>query len=126
MLPFCPNLQDLAVALKDAWSSGTSSKWTPENPAKGQCSVTSLVVQDLFGGEILKTQVPGGTHFYNRIGGARLDLTISQFDQSVTFDDALSSRAETLADTSLEQYCLLRLRLGSIVNAGSFRDAEET
>lgn len=108
------------MALKEAWSFGTSSKWTPENPAKGQCSVTSLVVQDLFGGEILRTQVPDGTHFYNRIGSARLDLTVSQFDHSVTFDDALSSRAEALADTSLERYLLLRRRLGSIVNAGSF------
>ncbi|MBW8447243.1 MAG: hypothetical protein K0M49_16605 [Arenimonas sp.] len=126
MLPFAPSLQDLALALEEAWSSGTSTKWTPDNPAKGQCSVTCLVVQDLFGGEILKTEVPGGTHFYNRIGGARLDMTISQFDHSVTFDNALSSRAEALADTSLEQYCLLRLRLGSIVNAGSFREAEET
>lgn len=125
MLPFFPSLQDLVVALREAWSSGTSTQWTPENPAKGQCSVTSLVVQDLFGGEILKTQVPGGTHFYNSIGGARLDLTISQFDHSVRFDDALSSRAEALADTSLEQYSLLRRRLGSIVNAGSFHEAEK-
>ena len=125
MLPFRPSLQDLAVAMEKAWSSGTSTKWTPENPATGQCSVTSLVVQDLFGGDILRTQVPGGTHFYNRIGGARLDLTITQFDHSVTFDDALSSRAEALADTSLEQYFLLRHRLWSIVNAVSFHQPEE-
>ncbi len=113
MLPICPSLQDLAAALDEAWSSGTSTKWTPENPPNGQCSVTSLVVQDLFGGEILKMQVPGGTHFYNRIGGKRVDLTISQFGQSIAFDDTLSSRAEALADTSLEQYFLLRPRLGA-------------
>ncbi len=58
-------------------------------------------------------QVPGGTHFYNRIGGKRVDLTISQFGQSIAFDDTLSSRAEALADTSLEQYFLLRPRLGA-------------
>lgn len=113
------------MAMENAWSSDTSSKWTLENPAKGQCSVTSLVVQDLFGGDILRTQVPGGSRFYNRIGGARLDLTISQFDHSVTFDDALSSRAEALADTSLEQYFLVRRRLWSIVNAVSFHQPEE-
>lgn len=113
MLPSRPSLQDLALALKEAWSSGTSTKWTEQNPASGQCSVTSLVVQDLFGGEILKTHVPGGAHFYNRIDGERLDLTSSQFDQSIPFDDTLSSRAEALADTSLEQYFLLRRRLGA-------------
>lgn len=117
---------DFGRSLVQAWSLDSSSSWTAENPARGQCSVTSLVAQDVFGGDILTTQTPGGTHFYNRIGGARLDLTISQFDQSVTFDDALSSRAEALADTSLEQYFLLRRRLGSIVNAGSFHEAERT
>lgn len=27
-----------------AWSIETSSKWTIENPAKGQCGVTAIVV----------------------------------------------------------------------------------
>ncbi|WP_147180653.1 MULTISPECIES: YunG family protein [Alphaproteobacteria] len=109
--PF-PTVQVLVVAWKRAWSSGTSYKWTPENPAMGQCSVTCLVVQDLFGGQIVTTQVPGGTHFYNRIDGQRIDLTVSQFQQSITFDDHPASRAEALRDAGLEQYFLLRQRLG--------------
>ena len=39
-------------ALIRSWSIETSSKWTIENPAKGQCGVTALVVQDIYGGEI--------------------------------------------------------------------------
>lgn len=35
VLPFFPSLQDLVVALREAWPSGTSTQWTPENPAKG-------------------------------------------------------------------------------------------
>lgn len=68
--------------LKIAWSKESSDSWSAENPAKGQCSVTSLVVHDLFGGDILKTKTRGGTHFYNSINGVRWDLTISQFDYS--------------------------------------------
>ncbi len=37
-------------ALIRSWSIETSSKWTTENPAKGQCGVTALVVQDIYGG----------------------------------------------------------------------------
>lgn len=48
------------------WSINSSSKWTSENPAKGQCGVTSLVINDLFGGDILKTETPEGWHYYNR------------------------------------------------------------
>lgn len=98
--------------LLDAWGSDTSSKWLPENPARGQCSVTSLIVQDLFGGDILKTKTNGGTHFYNRIGETRWDLTISQFNRPIPFDDVQASRKEAFADTSIEQYSILKSKLG--------------
>ena len=44
-------------ALIKSWSIETSSKWTIENPAKGQCGVTALVVQDICGGKIIKTKI---------------------------------------------------------------------
>ncbi len=100
--------------LEDAWSPASSSKYSIENPARGQCSVTVLVVQDIFGGEILKTETDAGMHFYNRIDGERCDLTLSQFEQPIPFDDLLSSRQEAFADTSDAQYRALRERLGLI------------
>ena len=95
-----------------AWSPASSGKYAAENPARGQCGVTALVVQDVFGGEILKTQTAGGTHFYNRIGGERHDLTLSQFDAPIHFDDIPAMRDEAFADTSEAQYRALRMRLG--------------
>lgn len=97
--------------LKAAWSSESSGSWSLDNPAKGQCSVTSLVVQDAFGGEILKTRTKGGTHFYNLIDGVRWDLTVSQFDHPIPFEDRPSSREEAMADTSSRQYEALKARL---------------
>jgi hypothetical protein len=104
-------LNDLIEKLPDAWSTESSNSWSAENPAKGQCSVTSLVVQDLFGGDILKTRTKGGTHFYNRIDGVRHDLTISQFAEPIQFDDSPASRDEAFSDTSPQQYAALRARL---------------
>ncbi len=98
--------------LKAAWSTQTASCWTPGNPARGQCSVTALVVQDVLGGDILKTRTPGGTHFYNAVGGVRWDFTVSQFDRPIPFEDLPSSREEAMADTSPAQYAALRRRLG--------------
>ena len=41
--------------------------------------VTSLVIQDVLGGDILKTRLPDGRwHFYNRIDGKRSDFTDEQ------------------------------------------------
>ena len=102
---------DLENWLKAAWSRETSSKWSLENPAKGQCSVTALVVQDLLGGDILKTQTTDGLHFYNFIDGTRWDFTSSQFDHAIGYDDLSSSRAEALADTTVAQYEALRSRV---------------
>ncbi len=66
-------------ALEHAWSLDTARQWSKENPANGQCNVTSAVVHDLFGGEILRTRCATVWHYYNRMGGTRYDLTDSQF-----------------------------------------------
>ena len=102
---------ELYRRLTRAWSVETSSKWRRENPACGQCSVTALVVQDVLGGEILKTKVDGAWHFYNHIDGRRWDLTVSQFSTPIGYDDLPCSRHEALADTSRQQYAILVERL---------------
>jgi len=106
--------------LRECWSTETSGHWLPENPARGQCNVTSLVMQDLFGGEILKTEAPGGWHFYNCIDGKRYDLTASQFTAPIPYADIESSRAEALAGTRLERYSTLKARIDDL-NAGQDR-----
>ena len=98
----------LAEQLKAAWSAETATPWTAGNPARGQCSVTALVVQDLLGGEILKTRVGPHWHFYNRLDGRRVDLTESQFETPPAYEDLPATRAEALSDTSVRQYQALR------------------
>jgi hypothetical protein len=85
---------EVESALRKAWSLSTASKWTPNNPAAGQCNVTSLLIHELFGGELLKTPLPAGDHFYNRIGGRRYDFTASQFDRPIAYMDLPTNRAD--------------------------------
>jgi hypothetical protein len=84
----------VARALRKSWSLASARQWTAENPAAGQCNVTALVVHDLFGGELLKTSLPEGDHFYNRIDGCRYDFTDSQFTQPVIYSDLPATRAD--------------------------------
>jgi hypothetical protein len=105
---------DLYRSISRVWSGDTSSPtnaWSQSNPAQNHCSITSLVVQDHFGGEILYTKTSGGTHFYNLIDGKKWDLTVSQFAEPVPYDDTPSSRDAALADTSEQKYELLTTRL---------------
>lgn len=111
---FEPIMSDFAAlqsALGRAWSIETSSKWLPDNPARGQCSVTALVVQDMLGGEIVKTDVGGAWHFYNLIDGERQDFSASQFTEALSYADQPSGRDEAFSDTSDVQYQTLRDRL---------------
>jgi len=99
-------------ALRQAWCRETAPQWSADNPACGQCDVTALVIQERFGGDILKTDVGGASHFYNRIGGTRCDFTASQFTTLPTYQDELSSRDEVLAANprTRRQYELLLRR----------------
>lgn len=108
-------IANLQAALEAAWSIETSAKWRSDNPALGQCSVTALVVQDILGGELAKTDIGGAWHFYNIVEGRRLDFSASQFAVYVVYADFPASRDETLLDTSPEQYQTLRRRLSAIL-----------
>ncbi len=94
--------------LRKSWSLATSSKWTMQNPAAGQCNVTSLLVHELFGGELLRTPLVQGDHFYNRIGGVRYDFTEGQFDQPIPYSDIPADRAEAERGATSTQLAALR------------------
>jgi hypothetical protein len=90
--------------LVQCWSKQSSSSWIENNPARGQCSVTAIVIQERFGGEILKTNVDGQWHFYNVIDGIKYDLTIDQFEEPPNYIDIPSTLEEGLSDTNQDKY----------------------
>jgi hypothetical protein len=107
---------DLYRTLSRVWSADTSSPtgaWLASNPAMNHCSITSLVAQDFFGGEILCTRTAGGIHFYNQIDGVKWDLTVSQFPEPIPYDDTLATREQALADTSAEKYRVIKERIAA-------------
>lgn len=85
-------LENLITALEASWGADTAftkSNWSPENPARGQCVVSSLVVQDYFGGDLLKYSVTGKSieesHYFNQLAdGNIVDVTKSQYNFPVS------------------------------------------
>ena len=58
----------------------------------------SLLIHDIFGGEILKTHAKKGWHFYNKINGERIDFTSSDAGkeaENFNFEDIPSTPEET-------------------------------
>ncbi len=81
------NIKDLRKAFFKGWSRDTSyprtkARWSPKNPAFGQCAVTSLVVNDLYGGKIVYNK--DYHHYWNILdNGSEIDLTREQFGKGV-------------------------------------------
>lgn len=111
---------DLYRALLSVWAGDTAAPtgaWSADRPAKNHCSVTSLVVQDIFGGDLLTTRTSGGTHFYNRIDGARWDLTVGQFEEPIPYQDTPATREAAFTDTTEAKYRLVLERLDETARA---------
>lgn len=84
--PLLETLGDLYMILNDAWCKETAypacqAEWNILDPTYGQCAVTAMLVHDMFGGTIHRIRVEGGgTHYFNKLDGHYVDLTVQQFD----------------------------------------------
>jgi hypothetical protein len=122
----------LEDALRKSWGRDTCdpvdlADWHAGNPARGQCGVTVLVVNDLLGGDLVLAEVSyadgrkQGVHYWNRIGLLDIDLTRGQFtsDEHIGAGTVLP-RPSHAPTRCREEYELLRSRvlaaLGSSVS----------
>ncbi len=105
----------LEQAIRAGWSEDTADPdngWTPQNPSCGQCDITSLVVQDLFGGDLLAADVfrdgeRTEAHMWNRLpSGIEIDLTREQFRGGEVIGEprVVGPRPDTLGDPSHPRY----------------------
>lgn len=87
-----PPLDKFLEALQNSWSAETSyqkADWSPDNPALGQCVVSALVVQDYYGGDLIRFIVTGDSinqrHYCNLLSdGTLIDITRSQYKVPVS------------------------------------------
>lgn len=89
--------------------------WSEQNKTLGQCSITSFLVQDIFGGEVYGVPLKeGGFHCFNVIGDVTFDLTSEQFgDEKLDYVHVTKqSREEHFAsEEKYQRYLLLKERL---------------
>lgn len=124
-------LKKFTDALRNSWTADTAfdaSDWSEENPARGQCVVSALVVQDYFGGDLQRYEVSGDareTHYANLLdGGVILDATAAQYDDlnvqltptATKLKGSASIREKRLADESTrKRYELLKSRVAAFL-----------
>jgi hypothetical protein len=117
-------LEEVTPVLRAAWSLDTCDEvdladWSPENPARGQCGVTALVLQELLGGDLLMAEVHfahgglQGVHYWNRLpDGQEIDLTREQFrPDEIVGEPEVVERPPGLPEGGTHQYRRLRNRV---------------
>lgn len=127
-----PSLEQVIDALRRSWSYETTFDhpgWSEQNPARGQCVVSSLIMQDYFGGELRRYQVLGEgineRHYCNVLGGGVvIDTTASQYSTPVQLTilpvelgEFASIRDKRLSDDETrDRYELLAQKVRTILN----------
>jgi hypothetical protein len=135
-VPIPTTLQAVERAIRASWGvelcedPADVPRWSPDNPARGQCGPTALVVHDLLGGELCLAEVQRadgsrqGHHWWNRLpGGLEVDLTLEQFGpDEVVQPPRVLARPPGPLRRGEAQYRLLRdrvlARLGADAPAG--------
>lgn len=82
-----PDILHITEALRASWRPETSTlgdDLPADNPARGQCAVSSLVVQDFLGGDLFRVRVSGDgideRHYYNVLDDSTvIDTTREQY-----------------------------------------------
>lgn len=118
----------LSEALRTSWDRATAypsdaANWTEDNPSLGQCAVTSLIVNNLFGGRIHRNSK--FRHYWNELPSGRIvDLTREQFktDEEIRSEGSVSRNnlleGERAAEArTRERYELLGGRLESSLSS---------
>lgn len=79
-------LEKVIEAPHNSWAADTAyaDDWGKDNPARNQCVVSSLVINDYFNGDFQKYKVYGEieeTHYCNKLWGkALVDTTAQQYN----------------------------------------------
>lgn len=120
----------LESALHAEWGPDTCAPedipdWTPQNPARGQCATTAVVVHDYYGGDLVRGEVHrGGTqvdfHWWNRLpDGCEIDLTRGQFSAQETVIGRTVVPRPTGSTRLHREYVLLKRRVAENLAADS-------
>jgi hypothetical protein len=112
-------LAELEQAIRASWTREISEepdKWSEENPAYGCCAVTSMVVRDYLGGElviagVVKDGVRVDRHVWNVLpSGLAVDLSRDQFRNGEQYEAPQPLHEFTVEGTQ-ERYELLAARV---------------
>ncbi len=111
------NIENIQKVLLECYSKNlcypkVQDDWNENNKCFGMCAITSLIINDYFGGDICKIYVDGISHYFNLIEEKIIDLTEIQFNHDIDYNDyQIIDREKILTDDTKNRYNILKSRL---------------
>ena len=111
------NIKNIQKVLLECYSKDlcypkVQCDWNENNRCFGMCAITSLIINDYFGGDICKIYVDGISHYFNLIENNIVDLTKDQFNREIDYKDyKIIDRQKILTDDTKNRYITLKARL---------------
>ncbi len=97
---------------KDLCYSKVPDDWDESNKCFGMCAITSLIINDYFGGNICKIYVDEISRYFNLIDNKIIDLTSSQFNHEIDYKDyQVIGKQKILTDDTTNEYNILKALL---------------
>ena len=113
-------IDEVVSIMSSAWRADTAwiDDWDPRNPPRGQCGSSTLVMQDLHGGALIRGLVQDSpnrlvVHYWNYLPTGEIDVTWMQFGVSARLVRAEHVDRAALLTSSwlIGRYELLRDRV---------------
>ena len=111
------NIENIQKVLLECYSKDlcypkVQNEWNDKNKCFGMCAITSLIINDYFGGDICKIHVDEISHYFNLIENRIVDLTSSQFNHEIDYKDyQIIDRQKILIDDTKTRYHILKSKL---------------
>lgn len=111
------NIKNIQKVLLECYSKDlcypkVQCDWNENNRCFGMCAITSLIINDYFGGDICKIYVDGISHYFNLIENNIVDLTKDQFNREMDYKDyKIMDREKILTVDTKNRYITLKARL---------------
>lgn len=111
------NIENIKEILLECYSKDlcypkVQNEWNDDNKCFGMCAITSLIINDYFGGDICKIYVDGISHYFNLIEDKIIDLTSRQFNCDIDYKNyQIVDRKKILTDDTKYRYNVLKERL---------------
>lgn len=110
--------------VRHSWVAATAlGNWTSKCPELNQCAVTAMLVQDYFGGNLLRCECDDGdSHYWNMLpDDEEWDLTEGQFEYSgvTPLRDTVVVRSREYVDANrgtVKRYKVLKKRFLKLYN----------